>query len=115
MPKVTTRKERIKEQRECYVKWIGRCPHSHTPSLETSLVESYSSPYLSSESRSDGSMDESHTESSLNTNDQSLSGASFDSEEGRPTSGRKSRQENPNRFVRSVHQYYSDILTFSRV
>jgi len=89
-------KERRREQKECYVKGIARHLHNHTPSLEMSLVESYSSPYLSFECWSDGSMDESNTESSLNTSDQSFCGASFDSEEGRPASGRKSRQENPN-------------------
>ena len=66
MPKVTTRKERRKEQRERYVSGVARRPHSHTPSLDTSLLESSES--------SDRTMDESSAESSLNTSDQSLSG-----------------------------------------
>jgi len=88
MPKVTTRKERRKEQRERYVGGVARRPHSHTPSLETSLLESSES--------TDRTMNESSVESSLNTSDQSLSGASFDIEEGQPTGHRESRQGNSN-------------------
>ena len=88
MPKVTMRKERRKEQREHYVSGVARRPHSHAPSLETSLLESSES--------SDRTLNESSAESSLNTSNQSLSGASFDIEEGQPTGCRESRQGNPN-------------------
>ena len=88
MPKVTMRKERRKEQRERYVSRVARRPHSHTPSLDTSLLESSES--------SDRTMDESSAESSLNTSDQSLSGVGFDIEEVQPTGHQESRQGNPN-------------------
>ena len=74
--------------RERYVSGIARRPHSHTPSLDTSLLESSES--------SDRIMDELSAESSLNTSDQSLSGVGFDVEEVQPTGRQASRQGNPN-------------------
>jgi len=78
------------EQRERYVSGVARRPHGHTPSLDTSLLESSES--------SNQTMDESSAESSLNTSDQSISGVGFDIEV-QPTGCENPGRETPTMFV----------------